>query len=116
MKRELTCIICPIGCMLTVDIESGRVTKVFGNTCSKGKAYAEEECISPKRTLTTTVLTKSGRPVACKTLTPIPKESVISAMKIINSYKIDLPISIGDVIIEDVYGANIIATQNMEKV
>ena len=114
MRRELTCIICPIGCSLSVEIENGKVISVEGNTCPKGKKYAEEECVAPKRTLTTTVLSKTGRPVACKTLTPIPKESILEAMKIINSYKIDLPISVGDVIIEDVFGSKIVATENIK--
>ena len=114
MTRELTCIICPIGCALTAQIENGKVVSVSGNTCPKGKAYAEEECIYPKRTLTSTVLSNSGRPISCKTLTPIPKDKIIEAMKIINSVRIDLPISIGDVIIEDVFGSKLVATENID--
>ena len=114
MKRELTCIICPIGCTLSVEIDGGNVICVEGYTCPKGMAYAKEECISPKRTLTTTVMSNAGRPVACKTLTPIPKDKLREAMKIINSFKIDLPISIGDVIIEDVFGSKIVATENLK--
>ena len=114
MKRDLTCIICPLGCQLVVEIKDGTVVSVEGNTCPKGKAYAEVECIAPVRTLTTTVMSVSGRPVACKTASPIPKDKLIPAMKIINSLKIDLPIHIGDVIIDDVFGAKLVATENLD--
>ena len=39
-KRELTCIGCPMGCPLTVELENGAVTAVYGNTCPRGDAYA----------------------------------------------------------------------------
>ena len=112
MKKELTCIICPIGCTLSAELCEGQIISVTGNTCPRGKQYAEEELIAPKRTLTTTVKTHSGKLVACKTDKPIPKEKLFLAMKIINSTRINLPIFIGDVIIEDVFGARIVATEN----
>ncbi len=114
MTKNLTCIICPLGCSLTAEIEDGKVVVVNGNGCKRGKAYAESECIAPMRTLTTTVMTKSGRLLSCKTKDPIPKESLFSAMKIINSLKIDLPIKIGDVIIEELFGSKLIATENLD--
>ena len=40
MIREMICIVCPMGCPLTVDIEDGVVVSVAGNTCPRGKAYA----------------------------------------------------------------------------
>lgn len=112
MKKELTCIICPIGCSLCAEVEDGRVIAVEGNTCPRGKRYAEEELTAPKRTLTTTVKATNGELIACKTDAPIPKEKLFSAMKIINSAKIDLPISIGDVIIDNIFGARLVATEN----
>lgn len=112
MKKELTCIICPIGCTVSAEITDGRIASITGNACPRGKKYAEEELTAPKRTLTTTVKTASGKLVCCKTDRPIPKENLLSAMKIVNSVRIDLPISIGDVIIEDVFGARLVATEN----
>ena len=44
MKRELTCIICPRGCSLCVDID-GEKSTVSGNSCPKGGKYGIEECI-----------------------------------------------------------------------
>lgn len=112
MKRELTCIVCPIGCQLTVEFENGKVTTVGGNTCPRGKVYAENECTNPQRTITSTVKCSDGSMVAVKTDRTIPKEKMFECMEIINNKILDLPVSIGDVIIEDVFGSNIVATQN----
>lgn len=114
MTKNLTCIICPLGCSLVCEVEDGKVVSISGNGCKRGKEYAESECVCPKRTVTTTVKTKSGRLVACKTKEPIPKEKMFSLMEIINSLRIDLPIRIGDVIIEDVFGTSVVATENLD--
>lgn len=115
MKRNLTCIICPVGCSLTADIEDGRVISITGNSCPRGAKYAETECTNPVRTLTTTVLCENGLPVSVKTNRPIPKNKIFECMKIINSKTIPLPVASGDVIIENIAGCNsdIVATQNM---
>lgn len=113
MKRELTCIVCPVGCSLVAEIEDGRVLGVSGNKCPRGKVYAETECIAPMRTITTTVKCENGEIVSVKTKNPIPKEKIFEAMKIINCKNPVLPISIGDVIIEDIFGSPVIATGNV---
>lgn len=114
MERKLTCIVCPMGCELVAEIENEKVISVKGNTCPRGKAYAETECISPMRTVTTTVKTKDGVTIPVKTDRTIPKKMVLEAMKIINKANPHLPIHIGDVIVKDVYGANVVATRNVE--
>ena len=48
MERKLTCIICPLGCPLTVELADGKVVKVTGNTCKRGEAYANNECTNPQ--------------------------------------------------------------------
>lgn len=113
MKRELTCIVCPIGCSLVADIQDGRVIDVKGNTCLRGKVYAENECICPKRTITSSVVLKNGEMLSVKTDKPIPKDKMAEVMKIINEATPVLPISVGDVIIENVFGSNIVATRNI---
>ena len=50
--------------------------------------------------------------VSVKTDTTIPKEKVFECMEIINKTSVSLPISVGDVIIKDVFGSNVVATQN----
>ena len=110
MERNLTCIVCPIGCGLKVELEDGKVVAVSGNTCPRGEKYAESECTNPQRTSTTTVKCADDSVVAVKTDKPIPKEKMFECMEIINKTIAPLPISVGDVIIKDVFGANIVAT------
>lgn len=114
MKRELTCIVCPVGCRLEVELSDGKVTCVKGNTCNRGKIYAENECTRPMRTVTTTVKCTDGTVVPVKTETSIPKEKVFEVMEAINKATPVLPISIGDVIIGDVFGSRIVATGNVK--
>ena len=42
-KRELTCIVCPMGCSLEVTLEDGKVLSVKGNGCPRGEAYGKNE-------------------------------------------------------------------------
>lgn len=112
MKKELTCIVCPIGCTLSVETDGKMVKSVTGNTCPKGKQYAETECTDPKRTVTSTMRTSDGGLVSVKTALPVPKEKIADCMKLINSFVAKVPVSIGDVLIEDAFGARIVATQN----
>ena len=114
MKRTLTCIVCPMGCTIDVEFENGEVTSVCGNTCPRGAEYAKNECISPVRTITSTVKCVGGGVVPVKTDRPIPKDKIFECMKIINTAVAPLPIFAGDVIIKDVFGSNIIATSRKE--
>ena len=116
MKRELTCIVCPRGCQMTVELEGKSVLSVAGNFCPRGKTYAETECTHPTRTVTTTVKCADGSLLSVKTDRPIPKENMMDCMKIINATVVSLPVSVGDVILSDVFGAKIVATQNKESV
>lgn len=113
MIRELTCIICPRGCTLRAEIEEGRIVRVTGNACPRGEKYAHDECLNPQRTVTSTMRCVDGRMISVKTSCPIPKDKVFECMKLIDSQKVCLPIHIGDVIIENVFGSNIVATSNL---
>lgn len=112
MEKILTCIVCPLGCELCIDLEGKEIIEIKGNTCNRGKIYAQNECISPKRTVTSTVKCTDGSLLSVKTDQPIPKEKVFDCMKIINQTTATLPVNIGDVIVKDVFGSNIVATQN----
>lgn len=116
MKRNLTCIVCPLGCDITVTLDDGKVTSITGNTCPRGAAYAENECTHPVRTLTTTVMSEKGFPVPVKSNLPIPKDKIFECMKIVNGTKITLPVTAGEVVIENIAdcGSNIIAAADAE--
>ena len=111
MIRELTCIVCPMGCALKAELKDGKVINVTGNTCPRGKEYAVNECTDPRRIVTSTMRCPNGV-VPVKTDRAIPKDKMFECMKIINSHSVRLPVHIGDVIIADVFGANIVATKD----
>ena len=114
-KRELTCIVCPRGCSLVVELDdNGAVTSVSGNVCKRGVTYANDECTNPMRVVTSTVRCEDGGVVSCKTSTSIPKALVLEAMKVINGVKAPASVRIGDVLVADILGtgADVIATSN----
>ena len=115
-QREMTCIICPRGCTLTVELEDKKVIRVKGNACKRGTDYAVAECTAPTRTLTTTVMTENGEVVAVKSNKAVPKELLFDCMKEINRATVKLPAKIGDVVIAGVLGtdADVIVTANAD--
>lgn len=115
MNRTLTCIACPLGCTLSVELEGKDIISVSGNTCPRGKEYAISECTHPVRTLTTTMRCKNGELVSVKTSKPIPKERVFDALAVINKTVARLPIAVGDVLITDLFGSDVLATTEKRK-
>lgn len=108
-KRELICIGCPLGCMLTVEIEDSIVTKVTGNTCPRGKSYAEKEVTNPTRIVTSSVRVTGGdrASVSCKTKSDIPKSKIFDIVRALKEVEVKAPVSIGDVLVEDVAGTGV---------
>ena len=83
--RYLTCIVCPVGCRLTVEMEDGNVLKVSGNECKRGEEYARKECVNPVRTLTTTVRVDDGRLLSIRSAEPLPKDLIFPCMATIDN-------------------------------
>ena len=110
-KRELTCIGCPMGCALTVELDGGAVVSVRGNTCPRGDAYARKEVTAPTRIVTTTVR------VSCKTRSDIPKGKIFDIIRALKAVEIAAPVVIGQVILPNAAdtGVDVIATKNVEK-
>jgi len=116
--RELTCIGCPMGCALHVEMENGAVVSVSGNACPHGQSYAEKECVRPERTLTSTVPVMGGafRMAPVRTAKDIPEDLLFAAMKQIHSVKLNAPVKAGAVVIANVAGSGVdlIATRNID--
>ena len=115
--RVMNCIMCPMGCELTVTIEDGNVTSVTGNTCPRGPIYAKNEVTAPKRMLTTTVAIEGGAlpllPVVSADV--LPKERILDCACYLRGVKVQAPVKTGDVIVENILGlgVNIIASRDM---
>ncbi|MCH5197869.1 MAG: DUF1667 domain-containing protein [Oscillospiraceae bacterium] len=116
MKKELTCVACPLGCQITVEYEGEEVFSVTGNTCKRGDAYARTEIVNPTRSLATTIKVINGvHPVVpVKSNKPVPKNRIFDCMKVINETSVNAPVKIGQVLISDILGtgADIVATNN----
>ncbi|NCB33723.1 MAG: DUF1667 domain-containing protein [Erysipelotrichia bacterium] len=112
---EMTCIVCPNGCELTVD-KNGETINVSGNRCPRGIKFAETELIKPMRTICSTVKTVfPDTPVLpVRTSSEIPKDQIFAVMKEINRLVLKERIQCGDVVIHNVLnlGVDIIATSN----
>lgn len=118
MAKELVCIVCPLGCRMSVRFSAGgEVLGVDGNTCERGKAYAIAEATSPKRTLPTTVRIRGAflNRLPVRTASAIPKELLLSSMEEIRRIEVSAPVSMGDVVMENVAGTGIalIASRSM---
>ena len=111
--KKLTCIECPIGCEIEVGVENGKAVYVKGNTCPRGKMYAENEVVCPVRVVTSTIKAIDGTMVPVKTDKPVRKSEIFAVMEKINKTTCSLPVKIGDVLLENISDdANLIATGN----
>ena len=114
MERKITCIICPRGCAMTAKV-NGSDVQVTGNTCPKGEEYAINECTNPVRTVTACVrvANRENTMVSVKTDAPVPKGSMMDVVAKLRSIQVDAPVRIGDVVLKDVFGANVVVTKNI---
>ena len=112
MERNLTCIICPRGCSLCAQIDNQTVT-ITGNACPKGQEYAVNECTNPVRTVTATVRVSNrhNTMASVKTVTPVSKGRMMEVMAVLRNTQIQAPVSIGDVVAQNVCGSDIVITK-----
>lgn len=116
--RNLTCISCPMGCQITVEMDGNEVVSVTGNTCKRGDVYARKEVTNPTRIVTSTVRVIGGKAdmVSVKTKEDIPREKIFDCVKSLKGVEVKAPVHIGDVIVPDAAGTgvDIVATKNVE--
>lgn len=115
-EKELICIGCPMGCRMTVTKKDNEY-QVQGNTCPRGEAYAKKELTNPTRIVTSTVKVTGGEAVrvSVKTATEIPKGSIMECMNVIRGLTVQAPVSIGDVLCENIAGtgSDLVATKEV---
>ena len=115
MERKITCIICPRGCSMVANVTESGVT-VTGHSCPKGQQYAIDECINPVRTVTATVRVANRKDtmVSVKTDRPVEKGRMMEVMAALRQITINAPLSIGDKVLENICGADIVVTKAVE--
>ena len=115
MKKQITCIVCPRGCIMTAE-GSGENWVVTGNACKRGEKHAIGECTNPIRTVTSIVRVSNREDtmVPVKTAAPIPKGEMFTVMEKIRTIQVEAPVKIGDVILENVFGTQVVATGDVQ--
>ena len=119
-EKEITCIICPIGCKILVRMDGSKLEVLGGYECKKGIEYARNEALDPRRMLTTSILVRNGDwpLVSVKSSKPIPKEKVFSVLEEIKRVDIKAPVKSGQAILKNVADTDIdiIATKTVKNV
>jgi len=117
--REVTCILCPVGCKIIVEIKDGEIVKLENAGCNRGRDYAEQEIKSPVRDFFTTVRVKDGKipVVSVRSTGPVPKHMLMRCALELAKIVVPAPVRIGDIIVKNMMnlGVDIIATKNVEK-
>lgn len=113
-KIPLTCIICPMGCSMEVEVETNasgqkKVLSVKDNGCKRGEQYAAKEVQNPTRTLTTTMKVEGGELplVPVKTAGEVPKASLLQCMEVVRRASCKAPVKRGDVLMYDLLGTGV---------
>ena len=118
-KKEITCIGCPMGCNLLIEVDDKGDIIVTGNKCNKGRDYGITEYTNPRRVITTTVDVIGGDDgrLSVKSRGDIPKDKIFQCLKLLKDVKVLAPVKIGDIIYLDIKGTgiDIIATKNIDK-
>jgi CxxC motif-containing protein len=108
-SHAIQCIGCPLGCGGEVVTEAGAVVELHGFTCDKGKAYATEEVVSPRRMVTTTVRVAGGLlpllPVVSDR--PVPKARMIDCVRLLRGVEVAAPVAVGTVVVDNALGLGV---------
>lgn len=112
MIYRFTCIVCPLGCAIEVEVENGKVKNVRGCKCSRGREWVLQEVTSPKRVIMSVVPVEGGAlpTVSVKTAEPVPKELIPELMEFLAELKLKAPVEVGETVAEW-NGIKIVATR-----
>jgi len=116
MDKKIICIICPLGCHITIKAGKGENNFVVtGNKCERGQAYAIKECTKPERVVTTTMIGENDEIIPVKTNQAIPKGLIFDAIKIMKGTPVCLPLDVGSIIIKNILGtgADVVSTKKI---
>jgi CxxC motif-containing protein len=113
--REVTCILCPVGCKARVTTENEEAPKVENVDCPRGEDYVLRELRAPMRDFFTTVRVRGARiPVLpVRAISPIPKGKMAECASELAKITVDSPVKMGDVVVKNILnlGVDIVATR-----
>ena len=115
--KSLTCICCPLGCLLEVGLNSqGEIEEISGATCLLGEEYARNEITAPKRMIAAALCIKGSlEPLSVKTAAPVPKGRIKAVLKAIHALELETPVELGAVLVDNIAetGVALIATKTL---
>lgn len=118
-KKEMICIICPLGCRMAVETSMGAFLSVTGNNCPRGEVYADGEITCPTRILPTTVRIFNAHlnRLPVRTESVIPKSKIKECMNVLMKVSVEAPVKMGDIIIHDIMktGVDVIASRSLSE-
>lgn len=111
---KTVCIMCPVGCELTIT-GKGENVKVTGNNCARGLTYGVNEVTNPLRMVTALIKTDLGV-LPVKTTNLVPKNKINEVLSEIEKVHLKKA-KAGDVVLKNVCGldCNIVVTGNYDE-
>lgn len=108
-KKEMTCIVCPMGCFLEIETGDDGSYKITGNRCKRGEEYAIKELISPMRVLTSTIKLKNShlKKLPVRTDGVIPKKMIFECVNMLKTVEAEAPVKMGDIIVHNILGTGV---------
>ena len=103
VKKEYTCVVCPNGCPLQVEMTEGsapELVSMTGNLCPRGAKWAKQEIENPMRTISTNVLLEGGTMpvVSVRTLDAVPLKDIMALRESLKSIVLKAPVHVGDIV------------------
>jgi CxxC motif-containing protein len=118
-KKHFTCVVCPIGCEIDVELQDNKVVSIQESKCVKGREFVLQELEEPMRILTTTICINGAKwsMLPVRTDKPIPKRLLFNVIRELANIELQAPVKMYDVIVRDIAGSsvNIVATRNMKQ-
>lgn len=119
MNRKMTCILCPNGCKLKLELSEAKILTLHGARCPRGMEFAEQELMDPHRNIATSVLVTAGELslVSVRLTNPVPKDKLADVLEAIRALRLEAPVSSGEVLIRNVkdLGVDVISTRSVRR-
>lgn len=107
--KQYTCIVCPMSCRISVQVDANGDLQITGNTCQRGQAFARNEYLHPQRMLTSTVRVEAGalRRLPVISASELPKEKLLECLQQLYKTSVKAPVKCGDIIIKNICGTGV---------
>ncbi|MGC9311390.1 MAG: DUF1667 domain-containing protein, partial [Sediminispirochaetaceae bacterium] len=118
--KEYICVLCPNSCTVTVVFGSEGIEEISGHGCERGREWAENEVVRPRRYFVGSVTVRNGdyETVSVKTSDFIPLEKAKAIGLHTHTLCVEAPVKMYQVIERDLLGlkgVDLIATREVHR-